>query len=187
MIPLSLMLVLAALLAAMIAKRHRLTWLYAVTAVCGLAAAYVLVSLIDNVSHGAAAGKYVYYVNGVRVSEGAAFLTENLALFAILGLFLVLIPLRLGIFLGRKLESADRSGRRPAWALIIWLLCALAGGWVLWTSITGLSRPTRPPIPGMRRQTAQTVGIIVCAVSALVTLTGLAGAVRFLAAGNKKG
>ena len=120
MIPLSVMLVLATIVFAMIAKRHNVPWLYIISVIFGLAATYVVVAMISDSSSSAAAGRYAYYINGVRVSQGVALLTENMALFAIFGLFLVIGSIRLGTLLGRKVKNVDIAGKPMVWLLIIW-------------------------------------------------------------------
>ncbi len=131
-------------------------------------------------SDSAGAGRYVYYVNGIRVSAGFAVLTENLALFLLMGLFIVLVPIRAGMMLGERMLKAYRSGRPAPWALIVWGLCVLAGAWALSGAVSVLSRP-RPPM-----RSAPTADSIVCAVSILVILTGLAGIVQHLIAAKRK-
>ena len=180
MIPLFVMLLLATTVSAMIAARHRIKWLYAISVISGLAATYVAVTMINDSSSSAAVGHYAYYVNGVRISQGFAVLTENIGLFLILGLFIVLCPLRLGTFLGEKVSNVNSSGKPMVWSLIIWILCIAAGGWVLSGAISSMNHPI------MLRRNGSTVYIIICVISSLVTLAGLCGVLQFIIAVRKR-
>ncbi len=180
MIALSLMLALAAVVSAMLAQRHRIPWLHAVAVVFGLGATWVVVSMIDS-SSSAAAGRYAYYVNGVRISQGLALLTENMALFALLGLFVVMGSVRLGILLGKKVQNVSPAGKPMAMSPVIWALCVIAGGWVLYGAIAGLSAPMRP-----HRRQEQTVAVIVAVVSALVAAGGIGGIIQFIVAVRRR-
>ena len=181
MIPLSLMLVLAAVVSAMISKRHKVTWLYIISVIFGLAATYVIVAMISDSSSSAAAGRYAYYINGVRVSQGVALLTENMALFAILGLFIVAGSVRLGMLLGKKVQNVDPTGKPVVWSPIIWVLCVIAGVWVLYGTISSMARPMM-----IHRRSDQTINIIVCVISALITMAGLGGIIQFIIALHKR-
>ncbi len=165
-----LILILACLILNIIGYRKDLKALNAISVAAGLVGAAIGTILIDKTTS-STAGKYVYYVNGVKMSEGFLSVSHNFMTFFALAAITILVSLGLGYLIGVRLRKNDLQGKPSVFLFILSILAFVFGFSLLGSCITGFIYVY---------ESFLTMNIIFTFVGAFLFTIGTVGIIRFI-------
>ncbi len=165
-----MILILACLILNIIGFRKGQRVLNVISVAAGLIGAVIATIMIDKTTS-ATAGKYVYYVNGVRMAEGYAAVTENFMTFFALAMVTMLFSFGLGYLIGIKLRKNDLQGKPSVFLFILSILAFVIGFSLLGSCITGFIYVDESFI---------TMNIIFTIVGTVLFTLGIVGIIRFI-------